>query len=106
MKKGEMIDALATKTGLTKVDVEKVWEGIRQAVAIKGLYAKFSQNEDLKARLLSTGNAYLVETTERDRIWACGLSLNDDNRFYADRWEGQNILGFALMEVRNLLKRK
>lgn len=41
--------------------VEKVWEGIRQAVAIKGLYAKFSQNEDLKARLLSTGNAYLVK---------------------------------------------
>lgn len=28
--------------------IPKVWEGIRQMVAVKGLYAKFSQNEDLK----------------------------------------------------------
>lgn len=85
--------------------IPKVWEGIRQMVAVRGLYAKFSQNEDLKKILLDTGNAHIVETTENDRIWACGLSLDDDNRFYADRWQGQNILGFALMEVRNRLKK-
>ena len=84
--------------------ISKIWEGVRQQVAIRGLMAKFSQNEDLKKKLLDTSDAYLVECAGSDKIWACGIKLNDDDRFYADRWDGSNILGFALMEVRERLK--
>ena len=35
-----------------------LWDGLKQAIAFRGLMAKFSQNEDLKKQLLATGNAY------------------------------------------------
>ncbi|WP_242838370.1 NADAR domain-containing protein [Ruminococcus flavefaciens] len=84
--------------------IDSVWAGVRQTVAIRGLYAKFSQNPELKRLLLSTEDAVLVECTSNDHIWACGLDKDDDDRLSADRWKGQNLLGFALMEVRNMLR--
>lgn len=81
-----------------------VWDGICQVVAMRGLLAKFSQHDDLKKQLLSTGEAYLVECAKSDFRWACGVGLYDDARFDVAKWKGRNILGFALMEVRNQLK--
>ena len=81
-----------------------VWAGMRQMVVFRGLMAKFSQNEDLKQNLLNTDNAYLVECAGSDKIWACGIRLKDDKRFDAANWTGDNILGFALMEVRQRLR--
>ena len=81
-----------------------VWDGQRQAVAYRGLYAKFSQNEDLKKKLLATGDAFLVECAFKDLIWACGWHLDDEQRRDIDRWRGRNILGFTLMEVRDALR--
>ena len=84
--------------------IGSVWAGMRQMVVLRGLMAKFSQNEDLKQKLLDTGDAYLVECAGSDKIWACGIRLNDDKRFDASNWTGDNILGFALMEVREMLR--
>ena len=84
--------------------INAVWSGARQIIAFRGLMAKFSQNEDLKQQLLDTGNAYLVECARSDKVWACGRGLDDRRRSNADTWDGQNILGFALMEVRSRLK--
>ena len=81
-----------------------VWAGMRQMVVFRGLMAKFGQKEDLKQKLLETGDAWLVECAGSDKIWACGIRLNDDKRFDASNWTGDNILGFALMEVREKLK--
>ena len=74
-------------------------------MAVRGLLAKFSQNEDLKKKLLDTGDAWLVECAYSDTIWACGIRLNEDERFDVSKWRGQNILGFALMEVRSILRK-
>lgn len=84
--------------------IGSVWAGMRQMVVLRGLMAKFSQNEDLKQKLLDTGDAHLVECAGSDKIWACGIRLNDDKRFDAANWTGNNILGFALMEVRAILR--
>lgn len=55
--------------------------------------AKFTQNEDLKEKLLSTGNTYLEEgNTWGDRIWG----VVDSN--------GANLLGNILMNVRKELQ--
>jgi len=84
--------------------VGSVWSGMRQLVAVRGLLAKFSQNADLKQQLLDTGDAWLVECAHSDTTWACGIRLNEDERFDSGKWRGQNILGFALMEVRSHLR--
>ena len=73
-------------------------------MAFRGLYAKFSQNEALKALLLGTGSAVIVECVGIDAVWSCGFGLEDGERLDLSRWRGQNILGFALMEVREALR--
>ena len=75
-----------------------------QRIAVRGLLAKISQNADLKKQLMDTKDAYIVECAHSDKIWACGIRLNESERFDASKWQGQNILGFALMEVRSMLK--
>ena len=79
------------------------WNGIRQIVVFRGIYAKFSQNEELAERLKSTGDAVLAECSFGDRIWGIGISLDDEDRFDISKWKGQNLLGFALMMVREQL---
>ena len=82
---------------------EHIWNGIRQIVVYKGLLAKFSQNEDLKDRLKSTGEAILAECAVKDLIWGVGLSMKDPNRLDKTKWKGQNLLGYTLMMVREYL---
>ena len=82
---------------------EHIWNGIRQIVVYEGLLAKFSQNEDLKDRLKSTGEATLAECAVKDLIWGVGLSMKDPDRFDKTKWKGQNLLGYTLMMVREYL---
>ncbi len=84
--------------------VDTVWAGMRQMTALRALMAKFGQNEYLKKKLFETRDAVLVECSGKDRVWACGVRLADDDRLDAGKWQGDNILGFALMEVRRLLR--
>jgi len=58
------------------------------------LCAKFTQHDDLRRLLLSTGDAKLVEHTERDDFWGNG---GDGS--------GANMLGRLLMELRDELRR-
>lgn len=83
---------------------DKYWNGVRQIIVYKGLLEKFSQNEDLKKRLLNTGNDILAECAVQDKIWGIGLSMKDVNRWDMEKWRGENLLGFALMMVREELR--
>ena len=82
---------------------DSYWSGIRQIVVYEGLLAKFKQNEDLKRKLLGTGNSILAECAIRDKIWGIGLSMKNPDRFELENWNGQNLLGYALMMVRESL---
>lgn len=83
---------------------DSVWNGMRQIVIYKGLLEKFRQNEKLKKALLDTGDDILAECAVSDMIWGIGLSMKDSNKNDIKRWKGQNLLGFALMLVRNELR--
>lgn len=83
---------------------DSVWNGMRQIVIYKGLLEKFRQNEKLKKALLDTGDDILAECAVSDKIWGIGLSMKDSNKNDIKRWKGQNLLGFALMLVRNELR--
>lgn len=39
----------------------------------------------------------------KDRIWGIGLSMKDSDRLDQTKWQGQNLLGFTLMRVRDEL---
>lgn len=84
---------------------DTVWNGIRQIIVYEGLYAKFSQNSELKEKLLATEADILAEAAASDIIWGIGLSMTDEDRFDMSKWRGQNLMGFSLMEVRNRLKK-
>ena len=82
---------------------DNYWNGVRQILVFEGLLAKFSQNEDLKSQLNTTGNTLLAECSVKDKIWGIGLSMKNPDRFEIDKWKGQNLLGYALMMVREQL---
>ncbi len=84
----------------------KAWDEEKYQIVKQGNYLKFSQNENLKHFLLQTGSKVLVEASPVDPVW--GIGLTEDNLAAKDpgQWKGENLLGFALMEVRDQLKKQ
>jgi hypothetical protein len=84
----------AAKMGRDRsLPLRKDWESVKDNVMRDAVYAKFTQHEDLKELLLSTGNDKLVEHTVNDSYWADG---GDGS--------GKNMLGIILMEVRDKIR--
>ncbi|SUY42887.1 NADAR family protein [Clostridium perfringens] len=82
---------------------ENIWNERKIDIVVKGNIEKFSQNEELKKFLLNTKNKIIVEASPYDSIWGVGLSVNNENITNPNKWSGKNLLGFALMEVRDFL---
>ena len=82
-----------------------VWDKFKYAIVLNGNWCKFSQNRELREFLLSTGDSVLVEASPYDRIWGIQLSADTPEAQTPFRWRGENLLGFALMEVRDELLR-
>lgn len=79
---------------------EATWKQRRLDLVTEGNVAKFSQRADLRAHLLATGAAVLVEASPLDRIWGIGLAAEHPDALDPRRWKGLNLLGFALMRAR------
>ncbi len=82
---------------------EETWALHRFAIVVTAARAKFGQNPDLRAYLSGTAGRVLVEASPRDRVWGIGLGASDERSRDPTRWQGLNLLGFALMEARALL---
>ncbi|MCL4163971.1 UNVERIFIED_CONTAM: hypothetical protein GTU68_044394 [Idotea baltica] len=111
-KDDEMLDkilqagspAQAKKLGRQVHDFDQaIWESKRSEIVSQGNLHKFNQHPELKAFLLTTKNRVLVEASPRDTIWGIGLSAKNERASVPPKWRGKNLLGFALMEVRDLL---
>lgn len=69
--------------------------------------AKYLQNDMCKDILISTGDKIIVEASPFDKIWGIGLHWDNDDVLDESKWQGLNLLGKALMEVRsNLIENK
>lgn len=92
----------AKKVGRTvKGFNEEKWLQHRFDIVVEANMLKFSQNPELKEYLLNTGNRVLVEASQVDKIWGIGLASDDSKAQNPNQWKGLNLLGFALMKVRN-----
>jgi N-glycosidase YbiA len=76
-----------------KQKLRRDWEGVKDRIMRQAVTAKFTQYEELRELLLSTGDAKIVEHTENDDYWGDG----GDGR-------GKNMLGRILMQVREELR--
>lgn len=85
---------------------EKIWKKHRYNIVYKANLAKFSQNEDLKQKLLNTNDAILCEANPHDSIWGVALKAHDPKIQDPKNWKGLNLLGEALMQVRSELSNK
>lgn len=83
-----------------------VWNDKKFNVVVKGNLAKFGQNEGLLKFILGTGSKVLVEASPYDRVWGIGMKEGDKDIEDAEKWYGINLLGFALMVVRDQLAEK
>ena len=79
------------------------WDAIADEVVFNANLAKFSQNENLKQELLSTGDRIIIECAPYDKRWGNGLNITDTLKTPQDKWEGSNRLGKILMRVRTEL---
>lgn len=82
--------------------VKQRWEQQSRRIATEGCMAKFSQNHDLLKALIETGTKAIGEAS-RDPLWGIGKSLDHPNVLDKDDWQGENILGNVLMNVREQL---
>lgn len=76
-----------------RVELRRDWEEIKYDIMYNICRAKFMQNQDLKQRLIDTGDEYLEEGNDwGDTIWGTVHGI------------GQNNLGKILMKVRDELR--
>ena len=81
--------AMVVGRGLRKKEIGDDWDEIKVEVMLKGLRAKFTQNADLREKLLATGDAVIHEDSPTDMLWGK---------------KGKDMLGKLLMRVREEIK--
>lgn len=80
---------------------EALWVQHRFEIVCRANEAKFAQNEQLRDFLVRSGSRILVEASPVDLVWGIGLAGDDARANNPNLWRGLNLLGFALMQVRN-----
>lgn len=81
-----------------------IWNANRYSIVVNGNIHKFNQHPKFADYLIKSDNRILVEASPTDTIWGIGLSQESEHINDPYYWRGLNLLGFALMEVRDFLK--
>ncbi|TGD78879.1 NADAR family protein [Hymenobacter wooponensis] len=84
--------------------IPQVWDEHKYDIVKTGNLHKFSQHPSLGAFLSATHDRVLVEASPVNNIWGIGLAADSTHAEHPERWQGENLLGFALMEVRDQLR--
>jgi len=83
---------------------DALWNKHKYDIVLTGVYEKFKQIPEFQAELFATGNRTIAEASPSDGIW--GICLHEADPAAHDRatWQGENLLGEALMETRWILR--
>ncbi len=84
---------------------EDKWSQVAPDIVVKGNLHKFVQNPELRSFLIATHGKVLVEASPYDKIWGIGMQASEAGISNPNNWCGTNLLGFALMEVRDILSK-
>jgi ribA/ribD-fused uncharacterized protein len=79
------------------------WSAKAYQVVVEANYAKYSQNPELRQFLIDSGDRKFVECAPYDKIWGNGLNITQTLQTPEAMWEGTNLLGKAIMDVREMI---
>ncbi|WP_277559809.1 NADAR family protein [Acinetobacter beijerinckii] len=82
---------------------EQLWQKKRFDIVVQANLVKFSHYSELGDFLLATHDRILVEASPVDKIWGIGMAQDHEHIQEPSQWQGLNLLGFALMQVRSKL---
>ena len=83
---------------------EETWKEKQDEVMKTVLRAKFTQNLELRKKLLDSEDKVLANADSRDKYWGIGTSANTSMAKDPKKWKGENKLGAMLMELRTQIK--
>ena len=82
---------------------DEQWSKVRLEMMVECVYHKAMQDPDIKAYLLSTGKTTIVEASPEDLVWGIGFRADDPQAVDRSQWLGENLLGIALTQARELI---
>eukprot|EP00756_Hemistasia_phaeocysticola_P010766 Hpha_TRINITY_DN15042_c3_g4::TRINITY_DN15042_c3_g4_i1::g.125744::m.125744/K09935/K09935; uncharacterized protein len=83
---------------------EGKWHANVLTIGREAVVQKFVARKDIQGLLLDTGDAIICESTINDTVWGIGINTDDPAHQDIAQWKGTNILGWALMEARAVLR--
>ncbi len=83
---------------------EETWNEKQDEVMKSVVRAKFTQNLELRKKLLDTEDKLLANADSRDKYWGIGTSANTSIAKDPKKWKGENKLGKMLEELRTQMK--
>lgn len=80
---------------------EEKWNKWKYNIVLYANRLKFSQNQEILDILLSTEDTIIAEASPYDKIW--GIGIREKPGLTKCDWNGKNLLGQVLMQVRSEL---
>lgn len=80
---------------------EDKWNAVAVEIVAYGNYLKFTQNPKLLKLMFKHKDRILVEASPIDKKWGIGLAEEDPRALDESQWQGENLLGVALMKTRD-----
>ena len=77
----------------------------KYSIVLNGNYYKFTQNKEMMDFLLSTDDKNTGRSKSDGYDLGIGLGKDNEKAHNIASWRGQNLLGFALMEVREEIRK-
>jgi ribA/ribD-fused uncharacterized protein len=82
---------------------EEKWIANREKIMYQAILTKCNTHKAIQKCLLETGNNLIAESSPYDKIWGIGITKSQGKS--GIKWNGLNLLGKALMKVREDLKK-